>query len=67
MSNHYKKRPSELLDVCDSYTAFCLDEACEYIEGRIQSGDTPVYRKKARSFHEIYQNFEKGAGTWQSI
>ena len=31
ISTKYKQRPSEVADIEDKYTAFCFDEACEYI------------------------------------
>lgn len=36
MSEQYKTRPSELLGLCDSYTAFCFDEACYFIRTKLQ-------------------------------
>lgn len=60
MADHYHKRPSDLMDIEDSYTAFCFDEACDYIYIRIRNGDVPVFKKKVSSFHDIYKDFEKG-------
>ena len=62
MANYYRKRPSEILDVDDPYTAYCFDEACGYIQSRINDGDVPVYRKKVKSLYEIYQQYEGGEG-----
>lgn len=36
MSKQYRTRPSELLGISDSYTAFCFDEACMFILSRIE-------------------------------
>lgn len=36
MSEQYRTRPSELLGLCDSYTAFCFDEACYFIRTKLQ-------------------------------
>lgn len=39
-------RPSELLEINDAYTAFCFDEACSYILGKIRQGEEPVPKTK---------------------
>ncbi|WP_223316897.1 hypothetical protein [Clostridium botulinum] len=31
MSRRYKTRPSQILNIEDSYTAYCFDEACDYL------------------------------------
>ncbi|WP_369703029.1 hypothetical protein [Clostridium moutaii] len=31
MAKTYKTRPSQILSIEDNYTAFCFDEACDYI------------------------------------
>lgn len=54
MAKTYRLRPSELLGVEDSYTAYCFDEACFYFEARLASGQKPVYESKAHSFSEFY-------------
>ena len=36
MSKRYGVRPSLMLDVDDAYAAYCLDEACLYIQSRIE-------------------------------
>jgi len=28
----------------DEYTAFCFDEACLYIEGKIKDGEKPIFK-----------------------
>lgn len=61
MAQQYNARPSELMALEDPYTAFCLDEACAYILRRLKEGESPIYRKQAKSFHEIYQGYEGGA------
>lgn len=37
MSRQYGLRPSSLLDIDDAYAAYCLDEACLYIQCRIEN------------------------------
>nr|DAE53250.1 MAG TPA: hypothetical protein [Caudoviricetes sp.] len=38
----------------DDYTAFCLDECCEYIRSKVADGETPVYEKKVTSMSDFY-------------
>lgn len=45
---------SNLLRIEDDYIAFCLDEACEYIRGRVRDGEAPVYETKVTSMSEFY-------------
>lgn len=56
--NRYGKRPSELLDIEDNYTAYCLDEACAYIMNRIDQGDEMYFEKHYTSFTELYADYE---------
>jgi len=37
MSKRYRQRPSRLVGVDDPYAAYCLDEACMYIQCRIEA------------------------------
>lgn len=56
VATHYGCRPSLLLAVDDPYTAFCLDEACAYIATRIKNGDEPKFKRKYKSFKDMYRN-----------
>lgn len=58
LANVYKTRPSILLDVMDPYTAFCFDEACTYIMGMVEKGEEPQFRKRYKSFKDIYKQYE---------
>ena len=60
MSSMYHKTPSELLGIIDDYTAYCLNEACAYIQIRIDNDETPVFHKTYRSFKDIYAEYSKG-------
>lgn len=53
----YKVRPSTLLDITDPYTAYCFDEACAYITGRLEDGEEPQFKKKYKSFKDIYAQY----------
>lgn len=39
-------RPSDLLDIGDPYTAFCLDEACALIANKIIEGEKPIIEEE---------------------
>ncbi len=58
MSRRYKKTPSELLAVKDEYTAYCLDEACAFIMGKLDAGEEILFKKHYSSFHDIYAQYE---------
>lgn len=38
MSVEFNVRPSEIIGTQDSYTAYCFDETCMYIRGKIAEG-----------------------------
>jgi len=51
-------RPSELLGIGDSYSAYCLDEAGAYVSRLLEEGKpVPTAVKKARSFSDIYAGY----------
>lgn len=39
IANRYNKLPSEILNIQDEYTAFCLNEACAYIQYQLEKED----------------------------
>lgn len=43
MAKLYRTRPSELMGIVDSYTAFCFDETCAYITSKIKDGEEPNF------------------------
>lgn len=51
----YRERPSKVLGIEDDYAAFCFDEACQYIEGRLMAGDKPVYAREVKSMKDFYK------------
>jgi hypothetical protein len=57
LANVYKVRPSTLLDITDSYTAYCFDEACAYITGQLEKGEEPQFKKKYKSFKDVYAQY----------
>lgn len=60
MSDRFRCRPSELLHVEEGYAAWCLDEACLYVQMRIDDGEEPVFKKQYTSFSSIYGDLAKG-------
>lgn len=57
-------RPSEFLEIEDSYTAFCFDEACALIIQKLESGETPIIKhensgKVYNRPSDIYAKFNK--------
>ena len=50
----YGCRPSELMAVEDSYTAFCLDEACALITAKMKGGEEPRFHVEYKSLKELY-------------
>lgn len=54
----YQKKPSEIL--CpneDEYTQFCFDEACWYIQARLDSGDKIEIKQEYKSASEMYAQY----------
>lgn len=58
-------RPSELMGIRDTYTAFCFDEACAYILKNIKEGNEPVFKNplnetnKVDKPSDLYSKFSK--------
>ena len=59
MAKMYSTRPSAILMAEDEYTAYCLDEACAYIAGRIERGDTPTFEVHYSSFSNMYHSLRQ--------
>lgn len=51
MSKQFNKAPSDILGIDDTYTAYCFDEACMFILGRLQDGEKPHYKIKGETEH----------------
>lgn len=58
MCNLYKRKPSSLMDIGDAYTAFCFDEACAYIMQKLEKGEEPQFKKKYKSFKDLYAQYD---------
>lgn len=48
------------MDIADSYTAYCFDEACAYIIKKIENGEEPTFERKFKTFSEMYRYYEHG-------
>lgn len=57
MSQQYHKTPSELVYIDDEYTGYCLNEACAYIQAKIDQGELPVFEQHYTSFTELYSKY----------
>lgn len=53
------REPSEILQVDDEYTAFCFDEACNYIVSKIKAGKEPQYEKKKKKVKSMAEYFKE--------
>ena len=58
MAKQYGCRPSTVLGLDDDYTAFCFDEACAYITGQLEKGEQPQFKRKYKSFKDIYAQYK---------
>jgi hypothetical protein len=64
----YNKRPSEIMNIDDDYTAYCFDEACAFITTEIERGEIPTYpedkeKDKPKEYtcpSEMYRAIENG-------
>lgn len=57
-ANTFGCRPSELMNVEDQYTAYCLDSTCAYIINKIEQGEEPQFRKHYTSFKDMYSKYK---------
>nr|DAV98572.1 MAG TPA: hypothetical protein [Caudoviricetes sp.] len=65
MAREYRTTPSNIIGIREEYAAFCLNEACFYIQSKIDEGEQPVFHKKKASFTSMYKDLQKGGVTWQ--
>lgn len=56
MAKLYKVKPSDILGIVDSYTAYCLDEACAYIVSMIKNGEEPDFSIQKESLEKRHYN-----------
>lgn len=58
MAEHYNKTPSEILGIEDIYTAYCLNEACLFINSRLKLGEQPSFIEHYSKFSDLYKKFK---------
>ena len=58
MSKMYNVRPSELFGVNDTYTAFCLDEACAYIINKLENKEEPKFIVSYSKPSDLYEKYK---------
>lgn len=49
----FKRLPSEIARIYDEYTAFCFDEACEYIISQLQQEKNPKWKEDYNTKEKI--------------
>lgn len=49
----FKRLPSEIARIYDEYTAFCFDEACEYIISQLQQDKKPRWKEDYNTKEKI--------------
>lgn len=47
------------MKISEDYAAFCFDEACDYILGRIEDDEEPKFKKKFGGFSDYYSDLER--------
>lgn len=52
-ANRFNKLPSEIARIDDEYTAFCFDEACDYIISQLEQDKKPRWREDLKTKSEI--------------
>ena len=56
----WQTKPSLLLAIDDSYTAYCFDEACAYIVRQLEDEKEPKFKSKPKSFSDLYAGYTNG-------
>ena len=57
MAARYNKLPSEMLHLDDEYEAYCLDEACAFIQMKLDEGEDVTFKKEYNSFESLYSQY----------
>ena len=63
LAKKFSKLPSDVLNIKNSYTAYCLDEASLILINAIENGEKIYYNQKTEqkhysSFSDFYNQFE---------
>ena len=61
ISKQWNIRLSLMMEIEDSYTAYCFDEACHYILCQLEDKKEPTFRATHTSFRDVYAGYnDKG-------
>lgn len=58
MANSWNKLPSEVMNIKDEYTAYCLNEAVDEIIYHLKNKETPTFEVKYKRFSDFYKQFD---------
>lgn len=61
MSKRYNKSPSDILNIKNSYTAYCIDEASLILLNALENGEKLNYKSEIKhysNFSDFYNNFK---------
>lgn len=57
VAQRYNVRPSEIMAIDDSYTAYCFDEACAFIAAKMDNKEQPHFITHYNSFSSLYKQY----------
>jgi hypothetical protein len=58
VAQRYRKLPSEVIGVEESYAAYCFDEACHLIMSRLDAGEEIQFNQNYKTFSDIYSQYD---------
>lgn len=77
MSKLYGVRPSEIIDIQDSYTSYCFDTACAYIISKMKDDEQPNFeidsenslaeKPHYNSLSDMYKNMGYVNGSYKKV
>lgn len=54
-----------MLNIPDEYTAYCFDEACTYIQARLENDEKPYFKKRDTNVKQ--QHFSSASKLYESM
>ena len=57
VAKSYNVRPSQMMGISDTYTAYCFDEACAVIAQKIKDGEEPVEKTHYSTPSQLYSKY----------
>ena len=65
IAKRYSKRPSEILDLANTYIAFCFDEVCSIINAWIEDDKKPFFKQETKTKKVVkYKSFSDMYKSW---